>query len=125
MCQLPSDELVVDYFRWRQEDAHRNALNAHCYWKLRKEGRDAVEATEALRGATTADKNELLFQRGVNFNDLPTWQKRGVGVAFEDYEKDGYDPQRGVAVRVKRRRLAADLELPIGEGYAEYVRRLV
>ena len=38
ICQLPNKQLVVDYLRWRHEDAHRNALNAHCYWYLRKEG---------------------------------------------------------------------------------------
>ncbi len=27
VSQLPSIDLVVDYFRWRNEDAHRNALN--------------------------------------------------------------------------------------------------
>ena len=35
LSQLPSRELVVDYFRWRNEDAHRNALSAHAYWLLR------------------------------------------------------------------------------------------
>ena len=28
---LPSVERVRDYFLWRQEDAHRNSLNSHCY----------------------------------------------------------------------------------------------
>ena len=28
ISQLPSVDLVVDYFRWRNEDANRNALNA-------------------------------------------------------------------------------------------------
>ena len=36
MVPIPSLERVQDYFLWRQEDAHRNALNAHCYWMLRK-----------------------------------------------------------------------------------------
>jgi tRNA(His) guanylyltransferase len=36
IAQLPSRQRVVDYFRWRAEDAHRNALNAHCYWLLRR-----------------------------------------------------------------------------------------
>ena len=35
---LPNLECVRDYFSWRQEDAHRNSLNAHCYWLLRREG---------------------------------------------------------------------------------------
>ena len=41
ISQLPTIEFVVDYFRWRSEDAHRNALNAHCYWVLRQAGRTA------------------------------------------------------------------------------------
>ena len=28
---------------------------------------------------SVSQKNELLFQAGINFNDLPTWQKRGIG----------------------------------------------
>lgn len=31
LVPLPTTENVVDYFRWRQEDAHRNSLNSHCY----------------------------------------------------------------------------------------------
>src|SRR5581483_7379340 len=73
ISQLPSVELVVDYFRWRNEDAHRNALNAHCYWLLRKQGQSIGDATAALRGMSVASKNELLFQNGINFNDLPLW----------------------------------------------------
>ena len=38
ISQLPSESDVVDYFRWRNEDAHRNALNGHSYWLLRKQG---------------------------------------------------------------------------------------
>jgi tRNA(His) guanylyltransferase len=57
-------DLVVDYFRWRNEDAHRNTLNAHCYWLLRKQGKGVGDATSALKGMSVADKNELLFQSG-------------------------------------------------------------
>jgi tRNA(His) guanylyltransferase len=39
-----------------------------------------------------AAKNELLFQNGVNFNDLPNWQKRGVGLYWETFEKQGVIP---------------------------------
>lgn len=80
VSQLPTLDLVVDYFRWRNEDAHRNALNAHCYWRLRKEGKNVGDATGALKGMSVADKNELLFKHGINFNDLPLWQRRGVGL---------------------------------------------
>lgn len=77
---LPNIERVQDYFIWRQEDAHRNSLNAHCYWALRKEGMSKRRATSMLEGMQVSSKNELLFQRGINYNDLPNWQKRGIGV---------------------------------------------
>jgi tRNA(His) guanylyltransferase len=95
ICELPTEQLVVDYFRWRNEDAHRNALNAHCYWMLRKQGQSEKTATERLVGLSVADKNELLFQAGVNFNDLPRWQKRGCGVRWREVEKIGLNPTTG------------------------------
>ncbi len=125
VCQIPSAERVVDYFMWRAEDAHRNALNAHCYWSLRREGREAEAATSELVGLTVAEKNELLFRRGVNFNDLPAWQKRGTGVTWGVVEKVGVDPRTGERVKAERRRLAVELELPLGEAYARYLRERV
>ena len=121
VCQLPTDQQVVDYFRWRQEDAHRNALNAHCYWLLRRQGKDARAATQVLRGQSVADKNELLFQHGTNFNELPSWQKRGFGVRSEMVGRLGHDPVRGVDVSCERRQLAVDLELPLGAQYDDYL----
>ena len=79
ICQLPNLSLVVDYLRWRSEDAHRNALNAHCYWTLREQGETVQAATNRLSGLSVAQKNELLFQKkGVNFNDLPPPSGSGV-----------------------------------------------
>src|SRR3954447_22661573 len=79
ISQFPDVTDVVDYFRWRQEDAHRNALNGHSYWLLRRQGLDDHAATQKLKGVSVADRNELLFASGINFNDLPTWQRRGIG----------------------------------------------
>jgi tRNA(His) guanylyltransferase len=126
ISQLPSINLVVDYFRWRNEDTHRNALNAHCYWTLRKEGRSAIAATEDLAGLTISNKNELLYQRaGVNFNDLPNWQKRGIGLYWQDYQKEAINPKTGENSLATRRRVKVDLELPMKEEYSEFIRALV
>lgn len=94
ISQLPTVDLVVDYFRWRNEDAHRNALNAHGYWLLRKKGQTVNEATATMSGLSVAQKNELLFQNGVNFNDLPLWQKRGSGLYWEEYERPAENRNR-------------------------------
>jgi tRNA(His) 5'-end guanylyltransferase len=125
ICELPNAELVRDYFRWRNEDAHRNALNAHCYWALRKSGADADEASRRLLRLSVAEKNELLFSYGVNFNDVPNWQKRGVGLYWEDYQKPATNPKTGDIVTTTRRRIKRDLELPMRDDYGAFVLGLI
>lgn len=125
ISQLPTAELVVDYFRWRSEDASRNALNAHCYWGTRKAGRTVAEATEALAGKSVADKNEMLFRLGVNYNELPAWQKRGCGVGWETFDLPATNPVSGAAVVARRRRLRRDLDLPMKDAYSDFVRAMV
>ena len=119
------EQQVVDYFRWRQEDAARGSLHSACYWLLRKEGRSEREATDALHRASIADKNELLFTRGVNYNDLPTWQRRGAAVRWEVYEKAGYNPQTQEPVMAQRRRMRVDEDLPMKDAYADYLRAIL
>jgi tRNA(His) 5'-end guanylyltransferase len=120
ICQLPNEKIVADYFRWRNEDAHRNALNAHCYWMLRKENYGIQEATAYIDHKTVAEKNELLFSRGVNFNDLPNWQKRGVGIYWTEEEKSGYNPKEKIAVKTERKVIKIDYKLPMGDEYGNF-----
>jgi tRNA(His) guanylyltransferase len=123
--QLPNIKLVVDYFRWRNEDAHRNALNSHCYWLLRKKGEKATAAANLLNKKSVAEKNELLFQHGINFNDLPDWQKRGAGLYWELYEKEGFNPKLNQTVKTERRRIMVDLELPMRDEYSDFIRKVI
>jgi tRNA(His) guanylyltransferase len=116
-----TDTQVVDYFRWRQADAGRCALNGWTYWTLRKQGQGVAEATAALEGKSVADKNEMLFQAGINYNDLPLWQRRGTGLYWERYEREGYNPKTNQQVVASRRRIKMDEELPMGEQYARLI----
>jgi tRNA(His) 5'-end guanylyltransferase len=125
VSQLPGASDVIDYFRWRNEDAHRNALNAHCYWMLRREGKSATAATAALSNLSIAAKNEFLFERGVNFNDLPNWQKRGIGIAWEDCEKPAVNERTGEQTVATRRRLRRIFDLPMRDEYSEFIAQLV
>ena len=111
MIPLPNAELVADYFRWRMEDAHRNCLNSWCYWTLRKEGWNAAKASAELEGKSVSWTNESLFQRGINFNDLPIWQRHGVGVYWRNYEKIGHNPITGEDIKAVRREVFADYDL--------------
>ncbi len=125
MVPLPTLERVQDYFLWRQEDAHRNSLNSHCYWMLRKQGKSVSEATSMLEGQSVAYKNELLFQNGINYDALPSWQKRGMGVYWDTYQKEGFNPITGKAETAERRALKVDEELPIRQDYAELISKLL
>lgn len=125
MVPLPTVERVKDYFLWRQEDAHRNSLNSHCYWMLRKQGKSVEEATKALEGQSVSFKNELLFQNGINYDTLPSWQKRGVGVYWDTFEKKGYNPITGETETALRRSLKVDFELPIRSEYGEFIAGLL
>ena len=122
---LPNLKRVADYFAWRQEDSHRNSLNAHCYWALRRDGLSKQAATDQLTGKSVAFKNELLFQHGINFNDLPAWQRRGAGVYYTSRTKEGFNPLTNERVTAERRVLFTDLELPIGDKYREFVLDLI
>ncbi|MEM7538152.1 MAG: tRNA(His) guanylyltransferase Thg1 family protein [Chloroflexota bacterium] len=125
VVQLPTKRLVIDYFRWRQEDSQRNSLNAHCYWVMRHDGKSVGSATSTLHKMKVSDKNELLFQHGINFNDLPTWQKRGTGLYWETYEKQGYNPITNETVTAQRRRIKIDYELPMKDAYNEFIDQLI
>lgn len=125
ICQLPDIDTVVDYFRWRHEDAHRNALNGHSYWLLRRQGLGDHEATQKLVGVSVADRNEMLFKSGINFNDVPAWQKRGIGVLWEDAPFTGTDPRTGAEVVSTKRRAVVNLELPMKAEFDALVRDIV
>ena len=124
ISQFPNVDDVVDYFRWRSEDAHRNALNGHSYWLLRRQGLDDHAATERLKGVSVADRNEMLFRAGINFNDVPAWQRRGIGVHWATEEQVGENPKTGAAVTTTRRKAVVDYELPMKTEYEELVRSI-
>lgn len=121
LLALPSKSAVIDYLIWRQEDAGRNALSAQAYWALRRDGKTARQATQRLTGASVSDKNELLFDYGINFDALPLWQKRGVLIDWEIYEKEGFNPITSESVVAQRRRIRVDDELPMRDGFRRYV----
>lgn len=123
---LPNAALVVDYFRWRQADCARNALNSWCHWTLiQRDGATPRWAHSRLFGATKEQKHELLREYGVNFATLPAWQRNGIGLRRETYTKDGVDPRTGEDRPATRRRVAIERALPHGNEYGAYVAALL
>jgi tRNA(His) guanylyltransferase len=120
-----SVETVTDYFRWRQSDAARCALNGWCYWTLRKAGQSVAQATGALERQSSAYKLNLLAEHGIAFEQLPGWQRLGAGLWWETYEKEGFDPIKQQKVTALRRRVRVEKALPIGDEYAALIEGLM
>ena len=116
---------VCDYFSWRQADTTRCALNGWCYWTLRKSGVSARKATSMVDGKGVDFKNQLLFEHGINFNDLPAWQRRGSGLYWETYEKVGFNPIKQIEVVTSRRRIKVDRELPMKGEYRDFIQQIL
>ena len=124
ISQLPDFEHVVDYFRWRQQDARRNALNSWCYWRMR-ESSSARRAHKRMHGMTVREKKQILFQEfGIDFDSLPRWQRHGIGLSWVDFKKQAVNPVTGETVEVDRRKVVVDLELPFGDELANQIYEL-
>lgn len=65
---VPSAIEVYNYFLWRQRDAEKNSISSAA---------QSVYSHKELENMNGLDKQEMLFQKGINWNDYPAGQKRG------------------------------------------------
>jgi tRNA(His) 5'-end guanylyltransferase len=65
---LPREE-VTNYFLWRQQDATRNSILGLA---------QAHYSPKQLHGKDSSEMQEMLWQKGINWNDTPTHRKRGA-----------------------------------------------
>ncbi len=86
---------------------------------------EADQAAKQLLGASVAAKNELLFQNGINFNDLPVWQKRGIGFYWQVVPKEGHNPQTGEIVITERQSIKVDYETASAYGFERFLLDLI
>jgi len=100
-------EKLVGYLIWRQQDAWRNHNNAYAYWMLRKLGHKSSEAATMLKGWKSEKLHEFLFRQGVNLAKTPAWQRRGILIYRQPYQK------RLVNVVVTRWRTKEKRHLPM------------
>lgn len=77
---MPEDE-VTNYFIWRQQDATRNSIQmvARAHFSHRE-----------VHGKDQGEMQEMLFARkGINWNDLPDYEKRGRCAVRRTFEREG------------------------------------
>jgi tRNA(His) guanylyltransferase len=96
---------VTNYFLWRQQDATRNSIQMLAR---------SLASHKECDGLDTNKLQELSWQRGQNWNDLPTSHKRGRCVVRERFEVEG----------TERHRWVVDNEIPIWKAEGrEYIER--
>ena len=70
--QVPQKVEVENYFIWRQQDATRNSISSVA---------QSLYSHKELHGVSSDQKQELIFQKGINWNDYPSRVKRGGIIA--------------------------------------------
>ena len=124
ISRLPNAEPVVDYFRWRSAGAHRNALNGHCYWLLRKQ-KALSRLPQPCCTCRSRRKMNCSSRRGSTLMMCRSGMG-GIGLYWETYEKPAYNPKAGEPVAaVRRRRLQGDYQLPMKERYSDFIATLL
>jgi tRNA(His) 5'-end guanylyltransferase len=109
---LMRDE-ITRYLRWRQAETFRNHNNAWAQFALEQEGLSPRAAAGRLHGLKTGVLRELLLSRGIDPDQTPVWQRRGVLLTRETYTTRGFDPVAGEEVVAVRHRVAENWSLPI------------
>ena len=68
---VPTLDEAVNSFLWREQDATKNSISMAA---------QSVFSHSQLMNKNGSDKQEMLFQKGINWNDYPSFFKRGTYV---------------------------------------------
>jgi tRNA(His) 5'-end guanylyltransferase len=109
--QVPTVDEMINAMIFRQQDATRNSVSMAAYDLC---GHNATD------GKSGAEKQEMMWQKGVNWNDYKTKYKRGTVIKKEQVEKTGPNGEK-----VIRNKWLADPEIPIFTEDKEYLRKLI
>lgn len=103
---LPKEE-VVNYFIWRQQDATRNSILSFAQKFYSQKEIQGIKC-DALQ-------NKIFTELGINWNDLPVQEKRGVCVTREEVE----------LASVVRHKWLINADIPIFTQHKEFIERFV
>lgn len=120
-------EEIPEYLTGRQAEAWRNHMQSYGFYTLVAEGLGEKKAAARLKGMKFEAIHEFMWQHGVNLNETPGWQRKGVFIYRKKTEREGYNPVKGEKVTVERREIVEDWDPPVfstEEGKA-YLRRLL
>ena len=106
------DDDVLKYFRWRQDESWRNCVNSHGIAYLKSIYSNDV-ANDKINGLKLNEVHELLYQNGINLNDVDTYKKRGIGIYRKNKKVVGFNKKENREQVSYRSYVYTDWELPI------------
>lgn len=110
---LPKEE-VCNYFIWRQQDSTRNSVQM-----LARSLYSHKECTDK----NNAELQELCFQKGINWNNCPTTQKRGRCIVKNQNMKSGFNKLSGLVEKALRSAWVVDDNIPIFTQDRNYIEK--
>ncbi len=106
-----ADDDIVKYFRWRQDEAWTNCINSHGIAYLKSKYPNNV-ANDKINGMNLSDIHELLFENGINLNDVETYKKRGIGIYRKNEKVEGFNKKENRNQVSYRSRIYIDWKIP-------------
>lgn len=106
-----SDDDVLDYFRWRQDESWRNCINSYGISYLQSKYSNN-EANDKINGLKSNEIHELLYQNGINLNDVETYKKRGIAVYRKNKKVVGFNKKENKEQISYRSYVYVDWEIP-------------
>lgn len=103
---------IVQYFKWRQNEAWRNCVNAHGIDFLKSKFSSKL-ANDKIKGLKKEDIHEMLFNSGINLNDVDNWKKRGVAIYKKQKRVEGSNKKDNVINISYRNYIYKDFNIPI------------
>ena len=106
---LPFDE-VVNEFIWRQADCTRNSVQMYAR---------SLYSHKELKEKKNKELQEMLFKKGINWNNIPIYQKRGRCVIKKDEPKTVI--RNGKTIISDRSSWVVDEHIPIFSKNRDYI----
>ncbi len=107
-----TDEDILGYFKWRQDESWRNCVNSYGISYLKSKYSNS-EANDKIKGMNLSDIHEFLFENGINLNDVETYKKRGIAVYRKNKKVVGFNKKENKNQTSYRSYVYTDWQLPI------------
>lgn len=112
---LPKEE-VNNAILWRQQDATRNSVQMLAR---------SLYSHKQCENKNNSQLQEMCWQKGINWNDLPVSQRRGRCIIKQKIMKSGLNKKTGVEIIAERSEWIVDNNIPIFSRDKNYIESIV